>query len=54
MRSFDPREGGGFRISLTYDSEMETGKTTASFSDEGQSCRLQPVLGEAHRRQPER
>jgi uncharacterized protein YndB with AHSA1/START domain len=26
---FDPREGGSFRISLTYDSPTGTGKTTA-------------------------
>jgi uncharacterized protein YndB with AHSA1/START domain len=26
---FDPREGGGFRISLTYDTPTATGKTTA-------------------------
>jgi len=29
VHTFDPREGGGFRISLTYDSPGETGKTTA-------------------------
>jgi hypothetical protein len=38
MRLFDLAEGGGFRISLTYDSEMETGRTTATFSDEGQGA----------------
>ncbi|MGE6757183.1 SRPBCC family protein [Corallococcus interemptor] len=26
---FEPREGGAFRISLTYDAPAETGKTTA-------------------------
>ncbi|MBZ4330898.1 SRPBCC family protein [Corallococcus sp. AS-1-12] len=26
---FEPREGGAFRISLTYDAPTETGKTTA-------------------------
>jgi uncharacterized protein YndB with AHSA1/START domain len=25
VHAFDPREGCGFRISLTYDGEMETG-----------------------------
>jgi uncharacterized protein YndB with AHSA1/START domain len=29
VRSFDPREGGSFRISLTYNSPTDTGKTTA-------------------------
>jgi uncharacterized protein YndB with AHSA1/START domain len=29
VHSFDPREGGSFRISLTYDAPTETGKTTA-------------------------
>ena len=29
VHSFDPREGGGFRISLTYESPTGTGKTTA-------------------------
>jgi len=30
VHTFDPREGGSFRISLTYDSPDNTGKTTAS------------------------
>lgn len=29
VHGFDPREGGTFRISLTYDGATETGKTTA-------------------------
>ena len=29
IHSFDPREGGSFRISLTYDAPTEAGKTTA-------------------------
>lgn len=29
VHAFDPREGGAFRISLTYDTPTETGKTTA-------------------------
>ena len=29
VHEFDAREGGSFRISLTYDSETGTGKTTA-------------------------
>ena len=29
VHTFDPREGGAFRISLTYDEPAETGKTTA-------------------------
>jgi uncharacterized protein YndB with AHSA1/START domain len=29
VHAFDPREGGVFRISLTYDAPTETGKTTA-------------------------
>ena len=29
VHAFDPREGGAFRISLTYDEPTETGKTTA-------------------------
>lgn len=29
VHSFDAREGGTFRISLTYDAPTETGKTTA-------------------------
>ena len=29
VHAFDPREGGAFRISLTYDEPAETGKTTA-------------------------
>jgi uncharacterized protein YndB with AHSA1/START domain len=29
VRAFDPREGGAFRISLTYDEPTGTGKTTA-------------------------
>ena len=29
VHAFDPREGGSFRISLTYDSPTATGKTTA-------------------------
>jgi uncharacterized protein YndB with AHSA1/START domain len=29
VHAFDPREGGSFRISLTYDAPTSTGKTTA-------------------------
>jgi uncharacterized protein YndB with AHSA1/START domain len=29
VHAFDPREGGSFRISLTYDAPAATGKTTA-------------------------
>jgi uncharacterized protein YndB with AHSA1/START domain len=29
VHAFDPREGGSFRISLTYDEPTGTGKTTA-------------------------
>jgi uncharacterized protein YndB with AHSA1/START domain len=29
VHAFDPREGGSFRISLTYDAATGTGKTTA-------------------------
>jgi uncharacterized protein YndB with AHSA1/START domain len=29
VHAFDPREGGGVRISLTYDTPTATGKTTA-------------------------
>jgi len=29
VHTFDPREGGSFRISLTYDAPTGTGKTTA-------------------------
>src|SRR4051794_19259972 len=29
VHAFDPREGGAFRISLTYDGPTGTGKTTA-------------------------
>jgi uncharacterized protein YndB with AHSA1/START domain len=29
VHAFDPREGGSFRISLTYDAPTDTGKTTA-------------------------
>ena len=29
VHAFDPREGGSFRISLTYDAPGSTGKTTA-------------------------
>ena len=29
VHAFDPREGGSFRISLTYDAPTATGKTTA-------------------------
>jgi uncharacterized protein YndB with AHSA1/START domain len=29
IHAFDPREGGAFRISLTYDEPVGTGKTTA-------------------------
>lgn len=30
VHAFDAREGGSFRISLTYDAPTETGKTTAN------------------------
>jgi len=29
VHGFEPREGGSFRVSLTYDAPTETGKTTA-------------------------
>jgi uncharacterized protein YndB with AHSA1/START domain len=29
VHAFDPREGGAFRISLTYDAPIGAGKTTA-------------------------
>lgn len=29
VHAFDPREGGSFRISLTYEGPTGTGKTTA-------------------------
>ncbi len=29
VHEFDPREGGRFRVSLTYDTPTDTGKTTA-------------------------
>ncbi|MEV6139740.1 SRPBCC family protein [Nocardia sp. NPDC051990] len=29
VHEFDPREGGNFRVSLTYDEPTDTGKTTA-------------------------
>ncbi len=29
VHAFDPREGGSFRISLTYDASTDSGKTTA-------------------------
>jgi hypothetical protein len=29
VHAFDPREGGSFRVSLTYDAPTATGKTTA-------------------------
>jgi len=29
VHTFDPREGGSFRISLTYDEPIQAGKTTA-------------------------
>ena len=29
VHTFEPREGGAFRISLTYDAPSATGKTTA-------------------------
>jgi uncharacterized protein YndB with AHSA1/START domain len=29
VHAFDPREGGSFRISLTYDAPTDSGKTTA-------------------------
>ncbi|NMO18965.1 SRPBCC family protein [Pyxidicoccus fallax] len=30
VHAFEPREGGAFRISLTYDAPTDTGKTTAN------------------------
>jgi uncharacterized protein YndB with AHSA1/START domain len=40
---FDPREGGAFRISLTYDEPTETGKTTAHTDTyHGRFVRLMP------------
>jgi uncharacterized protein YndB with AHSA1/START domain len=43
VHAFDPREGGAFRISLTYDTPTGTGKTTArTDSYHGRFVRLVP------------
>jgi uncharacterized protein YndB with AHSA1/START domain len=43
IHSFDPREGGRFRISLTYDQATSTGKTTAQTDTfHGRFVRLVP------------
>jgi uncharacterized protein YndB with AHSA1/START domain len=43
VHAFDPREGGGFRISLTYDTPTATGKTTAQTDTyHGRFVRLVP------------
>jgi uncharacterized protein YndB with AHSA1/START domain len=43
VHAFDPREGGGFRISLTYETPTGTGKTTArTDSYHGRFVRLVP------------
>ena len=43
VHAFDPREGGGFRISLTYDAPTGTGKTSAQTDTyHGRFVRLVP------------
>jgi uncharacterized protein YndB with AHSA1/START domain len=43
VHAFDPREGGRFRISLTYDAPTGTGKTTArTDTHHGRFVRLVP------------
>ena len=43
VHSFDAREGGTFRVSLTYDEELRTGKTSAhSDTYHGRFVRLIP------------
>jgi uncharacterized protein YndB with AHSA1/START domain len=43
VHAFDPREGGSFRISLTYDEPTGTGKTTAHTDTyHGQFVKLVP------------
>jgi uncharacterized protein YndB with AHSA1/START domain len=43
VHAFDPREGGSFRISLTYDAPTGTGKTTAQTDTyHGRFVRLVP------------
>ena len=43
VHSFDPREGGTFRISLTYDEPTDTGKTSAQTDTyHGRFARLVP------------
>ncbi|MEU0506575.1 SRPBCC family protein [Nocardia sp. NPDC005998] len=43
VHEFDPREGGAFRISLTYDEPTDTGKTTAQTDTfHGRFVRLVP------------
>ena len=43
VHAFDPREGGEFRVSLTYDTPTGTGKTTArTDSYHGRFLRLVP------------
>ncbi len=43
VHAFDPREGGSFRISLTYDAPTGTGKTTAHADTyHGRFARLVP------------
>jgi uncharacterized protein YndB with AHSA1/START domain len=43
VHAFDPREGGAFRVSLTYDAPTGTGKTTAQTDTyHGRFVRLVP------------
>ncbi len=43
VHSFDPREGGAFRVSLTYDAPTDTGKTSAQTDTyAGRFARLVP------------
>lgn len=43
VHTFDPREGGEFRISLTYDAPTEAGKTSAQTDTfHGRFTRLRP------------
>ena len=43
VHAFDPREGGAFRISLTYEAPTGTGKTTAQTdTDHGRLVKLVP------------
>ena len=43
VHAFEPREGGSFRIPLTYDKPTGTGKTTAhTDTDRGRFAKLVP------------